>query len=372
MFIELHLIQSFAPSNLNRDDTNNPKDCEFGGVRRARISSQCIKRAVRTNASFREHTGVPIGTRTRFMTRLITERLIKAGKDPESAQKVSEAFAASYAKMDKTNEERSSVLVYLSQMEVEQIVNSLLAQWEPLLAEKDFNKSKVLKDIAKDLFKKIKGRTSAPDIALFGRMLAENPTLNLDAACQVAHAISTHRVNMEMDFFTAVDDLNREDETGSGMMGIIGFNSACFYRYSRVDTDQLLKNLGGDMDLAIRTLRGFLWASILAIPTGKQTSFAAQNPPAFAMAVVREDGQSWSLVNAFEKPVRPSREGGYLKPSIEALASYWEKLTNVYGADNLHASLINTVDDADILPLKDFASNNVKEMVDKVCQSVRG
>jgi CRISPR system Cascade subunit CasC len=181
------------------------------------------------------------------------------------------------------------------------------------------------------MFKELKSRTSAPDIAMFGRMLAEKPELNIDAACQVAHAISTHRVNMEMDFYTAVDDLLGKEETGAGMMGVLPFNSACFYRYVRIDWNQLLVNLNGDSELARRTVEAFLRAAVLAVPSGKQNSYAANNPPDFLLGVVRQDGQAWSLANAFEKPVRADMGGGFVAPSIKALDAYWGNLVERFG-----------------------------------------
>ncbi len=328
MFVEVHMIQNFAPSNLNRDDTNNPKDCEFGGVRRARISSQCIKRAIRNEPVFAQVTGVDRGTRTRWLARLLKEKLVEAGRSEEDAEAVASAFALAYS--GKMEGPRTSVLLYLSDEELQTFASRLLADWDKALAESTGKKGSVLVDIVKDLIKETKDRTSAPDIALFGRMLADKPELSLDAACQVAHAISTHRVNMEMDFFTAVDDLQQRDEPGAGMMGITGFNSATFYRYARIDWDQLVKNLKGDVDLARRTVEGFLRASVAAVPTGKQNSFAAQNPPSFLLAVVRNDGMSWSLANAFEKPVQ-ARNDGLVGPSVQALDAYWGDLNRAYG-----------------------------------------
>ncbi len=337
MFVELHMIQSFAPSNLNRDDTGNPKDTEFGGVRRARISSQSLKRAIRLNPAFEEATGVKPAARTRLLARKLMEKLVEAGKAEEEADAVAQAFAAEYSgKMDKGH---TSVLLYLSNDEIRMMADALLERWDEAMAftrnpaDKKSRKDSPFTPLVKKIIKETKNRTSAPDIALFGRMLADKPDLNLDAACQVAHAISTHRVSMEIDFFTAVDDLQEESETGAGMMGVTPFNSACFYRYARIDWDQLVKNLDGDVDLARKTVEGFLKASLRAIPTGKQNSFAAQNPPSLAMAVVRGDGMSWSLANAFEKPVRPGADGGYVVPSIERLDDYWGRLTKVYGGD---------------------------------------
>ncbi len=336
MFIELHLVQSFAPSNLNRDDTNNPKDCEFGGTRRARISSQCIKRAIRTTPIFAETTRVELGTRTKRLVHQLSQRLVEAGKPKEKADEVLAEFVPKYAsKLEKKGQDdgknKTAVLLYVSEQELDHVAETLLESWDQLPDKK------VLGKLARQLVREHKGHTSAPDIALFGRMLAEKPALNLDAACQVAHALSTHRITMEMDFYTAVDDLAPDEETGAGMMGFTGFNSACFYRYARIDWKQLLENLDGDADLAARTVEGFMRAAIEAVPSGKQNAFAAYNPPEFMLAVVREDGMGWSLINAFEKPIRAGHNSGLVAPSVKALDTYWDRLCQVYGTDTLTA-----------------------------------
>jgi len=336
MFVELHMIQNFSPSNLNRDDTNNPKDCEFGGVRRARISSQCIKRAIRTCRVFAEVTGVDLGTRTRLVTRLLRDRLIQAGRPEVEVDAIVPAFVDKYAADKKTpglDKEGRTRLLYVSESEVAELVKSLLDNWGALFAED--TRDGAIATIAKPYGRKPREVTSAPDIALFGRMLTALPQLNLEAACQVAHAISTHRVTMEMDFFTAVDDLQESEETGAGMMGFVGFDSACFYRYARIDWGQLVKSLKGDVDLARRTVEGFLRASLAAVPSGKQNTFAAHNPPSLSLAVVRRDGMGWSLANAFERPVRAEREGGLVAPSVAALDQYWGRMCDVYGTATL-------------------------------------
>lgn len=345
MFIELHIIQNFAPSNLNRDDTGNPKDTDFGGVRRARISSQAIKRAMRREDIFSQTTQVPSGERSKWMTRPIVKGLVTAGKDSETAKVIASSFVSAYAaKSDKKDPERASVLIFFAQDEINTAVKGFLENWEE--AVEASKKGNSLSSLVKDLEKATKTRTSAPDIALFGRMLAENPNLNIDAASQVAHAISTHRVNMDMDYFTAVDDLQEDDETGASMIGTVAFNSACFYRYARIDWKQLVKNLDNNEDLAKKTVEGFLRSALRAIPTGKQNSFAAQNPPSFALAVVRGDGMSWSMANAFEKPVRPAPEGGFVKNSIEALDKYWGKLSKIYGNNGINIFALNLEDAA--------------------------
>lgn len=325
MFIELHLIQNFAPSNLNRDDTNNPKDCDFGGVRRARISSQCFKRALRKDPIFAKTTGVPISHRTLKIKKELTDRLAAMGLSAEDAVSRAEEFAKNYssktAKMNEKNPEQTNVLLFLSQAEIQEAADGLAK-----LAG-----AAEIKKFAEDFAKNTKNRPGAPDIALFGRMLADRPETNVDAACQVAHAISTHAVNMDIDFFTAVDDLQPKDATGAGMMGMGGFNSACFYRYACIDFDQLVKNLGGDVAMARKTVEAFLRASAHAVPTGKQNSHAAQNPPSFYMTVVRDDGAAWSLANAFEKPVYAG-EQGLVHNSIRALDSYWGRLAGFFNS----------------------------------------
>ena len=324
--IEFHVLQSFPPANLNRDDTNTPKDCEFGGVRRARISSQCIKRAVRLHSDFSRATDIEPGKRTRWLASDIKDTLIEKGKPADEAEKVAAAFIGKLlGGMDKSKPERSKVLFYISAEEQETIASHLVDNWQDAVESK-------FDDLIKDYKKTFGTRSGAPDIALFGRMLAEDPKLNLDAACQVAHAISTHKVGLEMDYYTAVDDLLPGEETGAGMMGLTGYNSATFYRYAAIDWEQLLVNLGGSADLARKTIEGFIMALVKAIPTGKQNSFAAQTLPGMVMSVVRSDGQAWSLANAFEEPVRPTfREGGYLGASVQRLAGHWQRLNAVYG-----------------------------------------
>ncbi|MEI7846999.1 MAG: type I-E CRISPR-associated protein Cas7/Cse4/CasC [Chloroflexota bacterium] len=357
MFIEIHILQNFAPSNLNRDDTGNPKDTDFGGVRRARISSQCIKRALRNEPIFAEKTMVESGVRTRWLAREITEKLLKTGLLESDAEKLAIAFSKELlGDMDKKEPQRSSVLAYMDDDEIQFAVDGLAKSGESAIP-----------DLVKKLVKNMGEFTSAPDVALFGRMLARKPnTVKLDAACQVAHAISTHRVNMDMDFFTAVDDLQKVDESGSAMMGVTAFNSACFYRYARIDWNLLVSNLGGDKNLARKTVEGFLLATLKAVPTGKQNSFAAQNPPDFVLGVVRKDGESWSLANAFEKPVKPGKEGGYVAHSIMELDRYWGRLVKAYGDGDYIPSALVINDEAVLENLKSAVKNTRKEWLESL------
>jgi CRISPR system Cascade subunit CasC len=346
MFVELHILQNFAPSCLNRDDTNAPKDCDFGGYRRARISSQCIKRAVRTSDMFSELVGSELGMRTKLIPSQIAKKLKESGKGEWEAQEVANALSAAiWGELDEKG--KSKVLIFASEAEIGSVVKTTLDHWadlSKLLGEQDKEKAKkaskkkdsALNEKCAEIAKKCKLGELSPDIALFGRMVAEKTELNVDAACQVAHAISTNVVSMEMDFYTAVDDLQPKEEAGAGMMGTVQFDSACFYRFSVVNMDQLIKNLGGDLELAHRTLDAYIRASVSVIPTGKQNSMAALNPPSLVMTVVRTSGQPMSLANAFVLPVGVEAAGRDLvSESVARLDDYAQEVVKMYGKDGV-------------------------------------
>lgn len=309
MKIEIHLLQNFAPSCLNRDDTNTPKECDFGGVRRARISSQCFKRAMR--GYFRTNNLVSSGDRTKELKRVLSERI--PGADAGIIQKVLEALA----KMDAKSPELTSVLVFAGPAEIEALADCV--------RNNVTDPKKVREAVAT-------ARTSA-DVALFGRMLAEAPDNNIDAACQVGHALSTHAAALEMDFYTAVDDLNSRDDVGAGMLGYTGFQSACFYRYGLLDVDQLRENLKGDTSTTVKAVDALLRAFCDAEPSARQNSMPAHNRPSFGLFVARTSGVPTSLANAFCKPVGV-RQGDpdLIGASITALAGYHAVLDRVYEA----------------------------------------
>jgi len=371
--IELHILQNFAPSCLNRDDTNAPKDCEFGGCRRARISSQCIKRATRRHPLFAETVGSEIGVRSRRLIDELADQLVADGKAEEAATAVASAVMAAFAsKVGKDN--RTAVGLYLGSGEIARIKEVIIEKWDDLAPQADGEKpdSKAIAALKKQLTKEFRDVAGAADIALFGRMVAENADLNIDAACQVAHAISTHKAAMEMDFFTAVDDLQPDEEPGAGMMGTVEFNSSCFYRYAMLDLPQLEANLSGDAELAGRTVDGFLRASVAAIPTGKQNSMAAQNPPSFVMAIVRESGAPWSLANAFEHPVSVNGRDnkGLMQKSIEALDGYWGELVSMYGADGITAIAACWMGEPDVTVLNEHKVDDVEAMYSAVSEAI--
>lgn len=327
MIIELHALQTFAPSNLNRDDTGNPKDALFGGVRRARISSQSAKRAMRVSSVFCDALTMDIGTRTKSVGQMLLDRLMSQGINEEAAtEPVEELVQAVFAKPDSKDKKKTNVLVYISPAEFDWLAANLLDVIQ--------NGAKI-EDVKKEFSKQIKNRdVIAPDIALFGRMLAENPSLNIDAACQVAHALSTHAVETaEFDYFTAVDDLLPSEETGAGMLGLTAFNSATYYRCLRVDWEQLIENLGGDTVNARTTVDALMRAFALVVPSAMQNVFLNKHMPDFLLAVVRPHNDGQSLMNAFENPVRPARAGGYVDNSVKALVAYWEQCEKAFRLD---------------------------------------
>jgi CRISPR system Cascade subunit CasC len=359
MFVELHILQNFAPSNLNRDDTGAPKDCEFGGYRRARISSQCLKRAIRTE--FRSRRLLPsdvLATRTKRIHEAVAERLEGYHRrDQEEAESAVRALLGGVKIGFNEQGEKTQYLLYVGEREIQAIADLVQQNWDVLAAvrppaaaegqgrrgAKKAASESVPAQLGGALKATLRGGKAA-DLALFGRMLADLPERNIDAASQVAHAISTHQVSMEFDFYAAVDDRRPEDTEGADMLGTIEFNSACFYRYANVDLAQLVRNLEGDEALARQTLEAFIRASVAAIPIAKQHSMAAYNPPALVFAVAREHSL-WSLANAFLEPVRPSREQGDLMVlSTKALDRYWGQLIGMYGKDGIVGTWLATLD----------------------------
>lgn len=331
LFLEFHLIQNFAPSNLNRDDTGAPKDALFGGQRRARVSSQCWKRS--TRLAVQAHDLLPLANRG-IRTKRLKEQLVKrlAGRDDEQAAAKAEAALAA-AGLKVKEDGKTEYLLFLGEGEVAGFAALIEQYWDELPAGGDKKSKKDAKaSLPAELVRQAKALLDggkAVDVALFGRMLADMPSVNQDAACQVAHAISTHRVEREFDYFTAVDDKGGEDETGAGMIGLVEFNSATLYRYAALDLRKLLANLQGDRELVESAVEAFTRAFAMAIPSGKQNSFAAHNLPAFAGVCLRR-GMPLNLANAFEKPVRPRVDQALTEQSVSRLAEYESKLAAVY------------------------------------------
>lgn len=398
MKIELHLLQNFPPHNLNRDDTGSPKDTEFGGWRRARISSQALKRSIRMSDAFARELSGRIGIRTKRSVDQIADRLVKQhGKDAGPSAIVAQAVISRLiARTD--SDGRTNVLFYVGNDELDDMADRISSKWDQILPaiemlteiEKDESKGadkrrreaetnldNATSPLVREYVDAHRDRVGSVDIALFGRMLAEKPELNIDAACQVAHAISTNRVSMEFDYYTAVDDLNPKEETGAGMIGTVGYNSSCFYRYALIDADQLAANLGGANEgartLSLEGIRAFIRGSVVAIPSGKQNSFAALTPPQLVMVVVRpDDAMPMSLANAFEKPVRPNDKRSLVEQSIVALDTHWNALSNAYGQDGAQVFVLTVTSDPAVLEvLSDYRCANLDDVIEKTIAAVK-
>ncbi|HXG84296.1 MAG TPA: type I-E CRISPR-associated protein Cas7/Cse4/CasC [Pyrinomonadaceae bacterium] len=382
MILELHLIQNFAPSNLNRSDTGAPKDCIFGGSRRARISSQCFKRAMREY--FKDNFAAQNNLAERS-TRLVEElasQIEKAGKDKSEAKRVVEtALAGIGLKMSSKDPEKTQYLLFLGRDEIKNIADVCLEHYDELLAvappdttdmtakqAKQAAKGGSVDAVSKALQKVLDGGKAA-DLALFGRMLADLPDKNRNASSQVAHAISTHKTGVEFDFFTAVDDLKPEDTAGSDHLGTVEFNSACFYRYLNVNTDLLKSNLQGDEELTRATVEAFIRAAVEAIPTGKQNSFATHEKPSFVLAVARSGGMC-SLANAFVKSAKASERHDLISDSVARLENHWRKLAEGYGDES--AKFVFNISNHDLDYLKDARETRISDLIEKSVNAVLG
>lgn len=330
--IELHILQSFPVSCLNRDDMGTPKTAVFGGCKRARISSQCLKRAQRM--LFRdflpEYTK---GERTKLLASAF-DKLIKARTDADTIREdlhiiLSEAWGKNDSK--KKSEDglpKATTLTYLSPAEMSAMVDAAVA----LLRE---NPKTSDKDIQKAALKAVKGALAkdAADIALFGRMVASEPSLTMEGAAMFSHAISTHKAEPELDFYAAVDDLQPLEESGAGMTGMLEFSSACYYRYVAVNVDLLKQHLTGLTEEQIKDiLSAFVQSAVLAVPSARKNSMNASTVPSFVLGVVR-NGHPLQLVNAFETPVRTA--SGFAAPSIDAIKREYAKMKDVWGLTSI-------------------------------------
>ncbi len=496
MFIELHIIQNFPPSNLNRDDLGQPKDAEFGGYHRARISSQCLKRVIRGADSdpekrkrsvFAKFTKVPLSARTARVAGELAKRLSgNHGKPLDQAEKVARMFAEEYAGgMNQNRPDETSVLLFLSESEIAWVAEKLVQAWDTLVSAqqaetpiqamaKSFaqhiasrttqptkgDNAIALKDVQKELEQRLSGKVtpqkdvkpvagdfkkafselksdaklftsaeldwvaeqimnqwqavqaakradspvkgivdeltglttnhlSAPDIALFGRMLAGKP-LQIDAACQVAHAISTHSIagRTPIDYYTAMDDLKPRPTPAP---------ASWTWRTSTARASTATR--GWTMSSsrptwATRTCRATIWPICRCAPS-RRSCAPARPPslparrmrlrrsvgPASCLAVVRErESAGWSLVNAFQKPVnvRSKGEEDLVLASVKRLEKQFEHLRTFYADDtgDTVKAIAVALPDGTVQPedLGEAFRDNVKNMkdwVETVCDELR-
>jgi CRISPR system Cascade subunit CasC len=326
-FVQFHLLTSFGPSNPNRDDQGRPKQAMVGGVPRLRMSSQSVKRALRESSFFALELQGHIGTRTKRLHEKLVEHLIGKGTDAARAAEIAVEIAGIFGKIDaprKDEEARvATTLAFISPQE------RRLAEE---LAEKAAAGEALPKD--KDLKKLVLRRADgAVDIAMFGRMLADDADFNRDAAVQVAHAITTHAAQAEEDWYSAVDDLNKAEDTGAGHLGETAFGSGIYYQYVCVNCDLLVENLDGDRELAARGIEALARALPQTAPAGKQNSFA-HRPMAFYMRAESGSRAPRDLSGAFFTPVdRKLRDLGandLQSGSVKALEQTAEQIDACY------------------------------------------
>ena len=329
-YIDVHVLQTVPPSNLNRDDAGSPKQAMYGGARRARVSSQAWKRAART--AFAEQVPVEqLGTRTKKIAALLSARLSKRCEiDAETSARIATHMLVSLDIKAGKKAGDTAYLLFFGRPQMERLVDLVADQVDSLAGLDDTALAEALKDLP---IKETLGSGHPMDVALFGRMVADIPGLNVDAATQVAHALSTHPVEIEFDYFTAVDDENLREETGAAMIGTVEFNSATLYRFATVGLHQLLKNLGGDIEDTLRALETFLTAFVRSMPTGHENSFAHRTAPFLVTVALRSD-QPVNLVSAYESPVRANR--GVAGESAVRLAEEMRRVTELWGLAPLH------------------------------------
>jgi len=366
--IEFHILQSFPVSCLNRDDVGSPKSAIVGGVQRARVSSQCWKRQVRLEL---QNLGINLGIRTKHIAKLIidacdakckTENLDNPDEYKENikllAEHVSKILDDKSSADKKTEEYKASTLIFLSRSDAARIAEAMFAfnfslteldekikvvaeDLKTAKKEKDKELTLSIQDEKKELdklksitalLKEFNGFHDGLDIALFGRMVANAPTMKIEAACSFAHALSTHKSASEVEFFTALDDEQTNDETGSAHMGSLEFNSATYYRYISLDLGQLNQSL--DVQDLPKAIEAFTKALFIAVPSARQTTQSAASPWEYAKIYVRK-GQRLQV--PFEQPVKAKQGSGYLQPSIETLNNYLTK------KEKLSASLFGKI-----------------------------
>lgn len=372
-FLQLHVLTAYGPSNLNRDDLGMPKTAIFGTAPRLRLSSQSLKRAWRTSDVFESALAGHLGTRTKKIGELAMKEMLGHGLGEKQAFEWSKLIAQSFGKLKVGDEEsmpeegeevdakgkkgksgkgRKSesneveTLVFLSREEKEAIL--ALARTLATTAQPPDESQLAL----------LRKTNATADLALFGRMLtadksraretSDRPLFNVEAAAQVAHAITVHRATPEDDFFSAVDDLNRSEETGSGHLGELGFGAGVFYLYACIDRELLTKNLGGDSELAARTLRALTEAITSVAPTGKQKSFASNARASFGLAELSNEAPR-QLTAAFLKPISETQEQDVAGRAVERLRDLVERFDSVYGFDGMRLHFNVTGADADAL-----------------------
>lgn len=345
MLYEIHMLKNYPPVNLNRDESGAPKSCMFGGTTRGRVSSQCLKRSWRTSPLLAQTIGVEhLGIRTRKLPQLVAEKLTEMGVNREYIDAVFPKISGFGNKDGTENKDGNytAQIIFYAPEDIQAVAESI---YETL---KDCQSLKEVKGLkAKKLQEAVKGAQNRPitlDMALFGRMVTSNAFRDVEASMQVAHAISTNKLNMESDYFTAMDDLLSGDtveEKGSAMIGDTDYNSACYYSYASLDTDILMANLKDTPDAAqiVKVaIPALIRTMALTNPSGKQNSFAGNVLPSAILIECKEEKVPVSMVNAFVRPIKPEAANDYdlVKGSIEALVRQVDSVQSSFGLTVKH------------------------------------
>lgn len=344
LYVDFHVVQTVPPSCVNRDDTGRPKTAFYGGANRARVSSQSWKHAMRL--IFKEiFESEELGYRTKHVIDLIASEIKKldSGYDDETAIKEAiNAMKLTDVKINEKKDNKTGALFFISAVQANNLAQLVIS------GEKDAK-----------LYKQALKETPSVDIALFGRMVADDADLNVDAASQVAHSISTHAVQNEYDYFTAVDDCSPEDSAGAGHIDTAEFNSSTLYRYATVNVAQLKKSFSVSV---AEIIRGFAEAFICSMPTGKQNSYANRTYPDMVYVTIRKD-QPVNLVGAFEKPVISNN--GYVEESVKKLQEYAGKVYDNFSGKPVKSFMIGA--DA----ISDAERVNLDELLEKLYSYIK-
>ena len=302
LYVDFHILQTVPPSCINRDDTGSPKTAVYGGVLRARVSSQAWKHAMR--AAFAENAQLDVGKRTKKAAELVKEQILVLDPEQKKADKMAKE-ALKYVGIKSDDKKGTDALIFISSAQAKALAELVVGG-----CTKDEEYEEALIE------------NPSADMVLFGRMVAQKASLKYDAAAQVAHSISTHAVQNEYDYFTAVDDCQAEDNAGAGHLGTVEYNSSTLYRYATVNVMELAGQLGAAQ--TAETVRAFGEAFLFSMPTGKQNTFANRTLPDAVYVTLRED-QPVNLCGAFERAV-PRSVQGYAAPSKAALAQYAQQM----------------------------------------------
>lgn len=351
VYVNFYAEQNVPPSNINRDDTGNPKTTLYGGKLRARVSSQAQKRAMRLY--FKDHfSDANLGVRTKQAVSLIADRMREKQPDlgdsaDEFATMVLEATGVTTSKSTRKGDAEGTIetpyLIFIADSELDGLADLAISWAQSGMTDKDAKKKP-----QKDQVAKIFHGSQAVDIALFGRMLADAPDLNTDASAQVAHAISVDAITPDFDYYTAVDDESPDDNAGAAMIGTVPFNSSTLYRYADVDATALVDQLGSTQ-AAARAVSAFAEAFFRSMPTGKQNTFANRTLPEVCFVTVRTD-QPINLVDAFEKPVRAKDDESITEQAARLLGDHEAGVDEAYGvkpAAAYYVSVEGSVDSLD-------------------------